>query len=182
MKQKNDWLIKVLYVISWIIFIGVSIDAGGVLSNTVYAIFINPNLASHFWNYIDLSKLYEFNQALFVTLTTIMSIVTIAKAILFYSILKIFHDQKVNFSKPFTIYLKNYLYFIAYCAFVIGAFSNWGSDIISRASLQHVILPEVHQLKIGGADVWLLMGFVILVFAIIFKKGIELQSENDLTV
>jgi uncharacterized membrane protein len=40
----------------------------------------------------------------------------------------------------------------------------------------------VNLLKIGGADVWLLMGFVILVFAIIFKKGIELQSENDLTV
>ena len=44
------------------------------------------------------------------------------------------------------------------------------------------MIPVLQDLKLGGADVWLLMGFVILVFAIIFKKGIDLQSENDLTV
>lgn len=43
-------------------------------------------------------------------------------------------------------------------------------------------MPLIENLKLAGADIWLLMGFVMLVFAIIFKKGIELQSDNDLTV
>ena len=33
-----------------------------------------------------------------------------------------------------------------------------------------------------GADVWLFMGVILIIFAMIFKKGIEIQSENDLTV
>ena len=44
------------------------------------------------------------------------------------------------------------------------------------------ILPSLQQLKFEGGDVWLFMGVILLIFAMIFKKGIEIQSENDLTV
>lgn len=182
MKQRTDLLLKVLNVISWIIFVGVSIDAGGVLSNTVYAICVNPSLTSHFWNFIDLSNLYELNQVAFRVLTTIMSLVTLLKATLFFFILKIFHDKKLDLSNPFTQKFKKYINQIAYCGLAIGVLSKLGGDLVIWALSQNVSLPELEKLKIGGADVWLLMGFVILVFAIIFKKGIELQSENDLTV
>jgi len=37
-------------------------------------------------------------------------------------------------------------------------------------------------LHIDGADVWLFMALVLFVFAQVFKKGIELQNENDLTI
>ena len=57
MSKNTDFLLKALHIISWFIFVGVSIDAGGVVSNTVYAIFINSDLSAHFWGYLDLSKL-----------------------------------------------------------------------------------------------------------------------------
>lgn len=41
-------------------------------------------------------------------------------------------------------------------------------------------MPDLHYLRLGGADVWLFMGITLLVIAQIFKKGIEIQ--NDLTV
>lgn len=182
MSKWTDFLLKALHIISWFIFIGVSIDAGGVLSNTVYAIFINADLTAHFWGDIDLSKLYKSNQAFFVTLTAIMSIVTVLKAVLFYIIIKIFTDKKIELSKPFTQALAKYIYVIAYCALGIGFFSNWGGDLYRTILNQKINIPAIQDLKLGGADVWLLMGFVMMVFAIIFKKGIELQSENDLTV
>ena len=182
MTKWTDFLLKALHIISWFIFVGVSIDAGGVLSNTIYAIFINAELSSHFWGYIDLSKLYQSNQVLFVILTSIMSIVTVLKAVLFYIIIKIFTDKKINLSNPFTQALGKYLYGITYCALGIGLFSKWGGDLLKWIANQNINMPLIENLKLAGADVWLLMGFVMLVFAIIFKKGIELQSENDLTV
>lgn len=139
-------------------------------------------LSSHFWGYIDLSKLYQSNQVLFVILTSIMSIVTVLKAVLFYIIIKIFTDKKINLSNPFTQALGKYLYGITYCALGIGLFSKWGGDLLKWIANQNINMPLIENLKLAGADVWLLMGFVMLVFAIIFKKGIELQSENDLTV
>lgn len=179
---KTDYLLKGLHVISWIIFIGVCIDAGGMLTNTIYSIFFDAAFASHFWNRNDLSKVLAFNEVSFVTLTSLMSIVSILKATLFYIILKIFHDKKLDFANPFNETLGKYLVNIAYCTLGIGLFSKWGGDLSAWLVSNNLILPSIQQLKIGGADVWLLMGLVVLIFAKIFKKGIELQTDNDLTV
>lgn len=43
-------------------------------------------------------------------------------------------------------------------------------------------MPALENLKLGGSDVWLFMGVTLLIFAKIFKKEIELQTENELTV
>lgn len=43
-------------------------------------------------------------------------------------------------------------------------------------------MPDVQYLGLGGADVWLFMGVSLFVIAQIFKRGIEIQSENELTV
>ncbi len=182
MSKRTDFLLKGLHVISWIIFIGVSIDAGGVLTNAIYSIFINSNLSAHFWGYLDLSKLYQFNQVCFITLTTLMSIVTILKATLFYFILKIFNNKKLDLANPFTPTLGKYINNIAYCTLGIGLFSKWGGDLLKWIANQNINMPLIENLKLAGADVWLLMGFVVFVFGRIFNKGIELQLENDLTV
>ena len=71
---------------------------------------------------------------------------------------------------------------IAYCAIGIGLFSMWGSDIAEWLIGKGEKLPTISKLKLGGADVWFFMGFIILIFAKIFKKGIEIQSDNDLTI
>jgi hypothetical protein len=182
MFKRTDLLLKGLHFISWVIFVGVSIDAGGILTNSIYTIFFNPGYANRFWNYNDLSSLYAFNQVAYVTLTCLMSIVTLLKAVLFYIIIKIFHDQKLDFNNPFNATLGKYIKNIAICALTIGLFSKWGGDLCEWIANNQVSIPSIQKLKIAGADVWLFMGFVIFIFAKIFKKGIELQSENDLTV
>jgi len=45
-----------------------------------------------------------------------------------------------------------------------------------------VKMPEIQYLRLGGADVWLFMGVILFVLAQIFKRGIEIQTENELTV
>ena len=45
-----------------------------------------------------------------------------------------------------------------------------------------VNMPDIQYLHLGGADVWLFMGVILFVIAQIFKRGIEIQTENELTI
>ena len=47
---------------------------------------------------------------------------------------------------------------------------------------QNTLTYTAENIKFEGADVWLFMAIILLIFGMIFKKGIELQSENELTV
>lgn len=182
MIQKTHYLIKVLVVLSWILFIGICIEAGGFIFNTFFTLIVNPEGASKFWTEVDLSHLYYYNQSHFVTLTTLMIIVAVLRAVLFYSIVKIFYDKKLDVLQPFSETVRRFILNIAYLALGIGIFSFWGAQFTEKLILQGIKMPDLQHLRIGGADVWLFMFVILLVIAHMFKKGIELQNENELTI
>lgn len=182
MLTKTDYAYKILYAVSWLIFVGVCIEAGGFIFNTLFTLWLNPIGAKKFWMEINLSELYNYNQSYFVTITSLMIIVALLRALLFYSIIKNFHDKKINFTRPFSESARRFVLNIAYLALGIGLFSFWGAKFATGFIKQGINMPDIQQLRIGGADVWLFMGITLLVVAQIFKKGIELQNENDLTV
>ena len=71
---------------------------------------------------------------------------------------------------------------IAYLALGIGFFSYWGAKLSAQLASQGVAMPDVQQLSLAGADVWLFMSVTLFVIAQIFKRGVEIQTENELTV
>ncbi len=179
---KTDYFFKLLYAVSWIIFIGLCIEAGGFIFNTVFTLLLKPEGATKFWAEVNLSDLYHFNQSYYVTLTVLMIIAALLKALLFYIIVKIFHDKKINLSAPFNEILGSYIFKIAYLALGIGLFCYWGAKCTEWIVQKRVSLPGIQYLRLAGADVWLFMGVTLLVFAQIFKRGIDIQNENNLTV
>ena len=181
-KISSQQMLNVLYVLAWIIFIGLGIDAGGFLVNTFFTLFVNSIGSSYFWNHINLSSLYQFNQSYFVTLTSLISIVAVLKAILFYLIIKIIHDKKLNLAQPFNKEVNRFIFNVAYLVLGIGFFAIWGTSFSEKMVQQSVTIPSIQHLKIAGGDVWLFMGITLLVIAQIFKRGIEIQEEHDLTV
>ena len=182
MSIKTVYILKALYVLSWIIFVGLCIEAGGFITNTIATLMLTPEGAVKFWKEVDLTALYHHNQSHYVMLTSIMIIATVLKALMFYFIVKIFHAKELNLSKPFNEVVKRFVLIIAYLALGIGIFSFWGIKFAGHLVDQGVKLPDILQLRLGGADVWLFMGVTLLVIAFIFKKGVEIQNENDLTV
>ncbi|SFB52606.1 DUF2975 domain-containing protein [Algoriphagus aquimarinus] len=182
MSIKTDYLLKALHVISWIIFIGLCIEAGGFLVNAVMTILLKPEAASKFWMEVDLSELYRYNDSHFITVTSLMVIVSVLRAILFYRIVKLFHDKKFDLSQPFNEATRGFIQTIAYLALGVGLFSYGGAKYALNLIAQGVAIPDLYYLRLGGADVWIFMGIILLIIASIFKKGIELQTENDLTV
>lgn len=182
MTKRNDFIWKSLHVISWVIFIGLCIQAGGFITNTIATLILNPHGASGFWKEVDLSDVYYYSEVHFVTLSVLMIIVTILKALLFYFILGVFNDKKLDLYKPFNESIRRSVLNMAYLSLGIGFFASWGTKVVDNLAQQGVSIAAQNDLKIAGADVWLFMGITLLIIGFVFKKGIELQNENDLTV
>lgn len=181
-KISSKLMMKVLTVLSWIIFIGLCIEAGGILFNSLFTLLYKPNWAKNAWNGIDFSSLFNYDKGHYMSETLLMTIVAILKALLFYLIVKILHNKKLNLVEPFNVDTKKFIYNASYICFGIGIFTSWGVHYTKWLTDKGIIIATIEKLNFDGADVWFFMGIVLLVIAQIFKKGIELQNENNLTI
>jgi len=177
-KISTKQILKLLYVLSWIIFIGVCTEAGGIITNALISLYRNPDSAS----YINLSDLYKYDIGYFLVESLFMSIVAVMRACLFYLIIKLLHDKKLNLSQPFNEETGRFIFNVSYLALGIGLFSFNGVKYTAWLVNQGVKMPDIQYLRLGGADVWLFMGVTLYIIAQIFKRGIEIQKENELTV
>jgi len=182
MKSRTKQILKILQVLSWIIFIGVCIEAGGSIFSAFYTLVINPANARTFWEGNDLSGLYQYDPGHFFAETLLISIASVMKACIFYLIIKILHDKKLSMSQPFSEEVRLFIIKVSYLAFGIGLFTGFGVKYTEWLVKQGVHMPDTQHLRLGGADVWLFMAVTLFVIAQIFKRGIEIQTENELTV
>ena len=174
-------ILNVLLVLSWILFTGICIEAGSYIANAVFAI-ANPAVVNRLWQEVDLTNLFTFDHGHFFTLTTIMSIVTVLKAWVFFVIIRMLHHKNSPASQPFTGELRRFLFYLSYLSLMIGLFSFYGVKFTGWLRNQGVKMPDTQSLHLGGADVWLFMAIILVAIAQIVKRGIEIQKENELTV
>ncbi|WP_160717925.1 DUF2975 domain-containing protein [Chitinophaga solisilvae] len=181
MKAGTRQVLKVLYVLSWIIFVGLCIVAGGYITNAFFAV-VNPGIVKNLWHEADLSELLQYDTGHFLVEMLIMSVVAVLKALLFYQIISILHNKKINLHQPFSAALKQFTFRLSYTALLIGLFSWSGVNYTEWLIKLGVKMPDIRELRLDGADVWLFMSVILFVIAHIFKRGIEMQTENELTV
>ena len=174
--SRHVW--NVLLILSWLIFVGLSIEAGGLIVNAVFTI-VNPAVITQLWRQFDLSVLYKYDEGDFFVITLILSIVAVLKAWLFFLIIRIMHSKDLNISRPFNKTVRRFIFQLSYAAFLIGIFSAYGFKYTVWLIAEKIEMPD---LQLGGYDVWLFMAAVLFITAQIFKRGIEIQSENELTV
>ena len=105
--------------------------------------------------------------------------IAIMKAYLFYMVIRLL--SKFDPSKPFSNFVSDQITQISYTTFSIGIISYIGRQI--AISLEHYGYAT-DNLNPFWADsqAFVLMAAVIYAIAAIFKKGVEIQNENDLTV
>ena len=171
-----------LHIFAWIIFVGLCIEASAFIISTLATLFMNPEAASRFYRIVDLSPVYTSDETSFVTLTTLMIIVAVLKAILFFLIIKILYNKQFSLSHPFNEQVRRFVLSSAFLALGIGFFASWAAGFRESLIARNITVPPLDALRVGGADVWVFMGVILLVIAQVFKKGIVIQQENDLTV
>ena len=182
-KITNNQILKVLEALSWIIFIGLCVEAGSIVVNTFISLFINPDGVENFWKGKEyLSSLYQYDYGYFMVIAIIMCIVAVLKAIMFYLIVKLFLNKTLDFYTPFSLELRKFISKLSYLALGIGLFSKSGDEYSELFSKQGFQAVNLHLLNLEGADVWLFMAVILFIISHVVKKGIEIQTENDLTI
>ena len=178
MSKKNKIVFIVLQIVAWVIFVGLCIEAGGLIVNFVISIF-NPEIVHHLYQKLDLSELYNLNKWAYFGMYGFILVIALLKAYMFYIVVKLM--LKLDLSNPFNTFVSEQITNIAYCTFSIGLFSYIARQIAK--SLQHYgyNVDNLNQFW-GDSQAFILMAAVVYVIAQIFRKGIELQNENDLTV
>jgi hypothetical protein len=182
MKPNSKLIYQGLNILSWIIFIGLCIEAGAIIFNVFYTLLVNNTGTSQFYKNIDLAALFQFDKGYYVAVVSIMSIVAVLKAIIFYLIIKIQSDKKISLERPFTQDVAKFIFTSSMFTLFIGFFCIMGANYTDRFIKQGVQMPDLEALQFTGADVWLFMAVTLFLIAQIIKKGIEIQSENELTV
>jgi hypothetical protein len=178
MSKTNNFIFVVLHIVAWLIFVGLCIEAGALIVNFVYSIF-KPEIIAYLYEKLDLSDMYARSKWAYFGMYSFILVISVLKAVMFYIVIRLL--IKLDLSKPFSSFVSEQISLISYFTFSIGILS-----FIARQTAKNLLHRgyEIDQLDRFWVDsqAFILMAAVIYVIATIFKKGIELQNEQDLTV
>lgn len=180
-KISTKSILKFLYVLAWIILVGICVEVFGLIFNTFFIMGHNPLGPNTVWEGADLSSLYTYDMGYFLVETFFTIIPAIFKVLMFSLIVKILHNRQ-DITQLFNESVRRFIANLAYLSLGTGLFSLWGVNYTQWLVKQGVEMPDIQQLHLAGSDVWLFMAVILFVIAQIFKRGIEIQDEHELTV
>ncbi len=178
MSKKSNFVFKVLSIVAWVIFVGLCIEAGGLIVNFIFSLY-KPEFVQNLYKKLDLSVMYNLSKWAFFSMYTFILVISILKAYLFFIVIRLI--SKLDLSKPFNNFVSEQITQISYFTLSIGLLSY-----IAQQTAKHLLHRgfEIDQLNQFWVDsqAYILMAAVVYVIATIFKRGLEIQNENDLTV
>jgi len=179
MKKKTHELLIVMKVLTWIIFLGLCIKTGALIISFFVSEFVNQLASKNLYLGFDLSNLKEFSNGQYSTMVLLIIILSALKAFMFYHVIKFFF--RLNLMNPFSEDVALLIKKISYVAFAIGTlamitmqYSRW----LSKNGVEYSGLMEF----IDSGAAFLFFSGIIFIISLVFKKGIEIQTENELTV
>ena len=175
MSKANNFVFWGLYVVAWLIFVGLSIEAGGLIVNFFFSLY-KPEFVQNLYQKLDLTEMYRASRLAFFGIYGFILIISILKACLFYIVIRLMH--KMDLSKPFNTFVAGQ---ISYFTLTIGLLSYIARQL-AESLMHHGFVTENLNQFWADSQAFILMGAVIYIIATIFKKGVDIQTENDLTV
>lgn len=178
MSKTNNIVFRGLYIVAWLIFVGLSIVAGGLIVNLFFTLY-RPEFVQNLYQKLDLTQLYHESRLAFFGIYSSILTISVLKAYLFYIVIRLMH--KMDLSKPFNSFVSGQILQISYYTLSIGVLSFIARQLVKNLMHYGFIPDNLNQFWVDS-QAFILMGAVIYVIATIFKKGVEIQNENDLTV
>lgn len=178
MSKTNNFVFWGLYIIAWIIFVGLCIEAGGLIVNFIFSLY-RPEFIQNLYQKLDLIEMYNASRLSFYGVYSFILIISILKACLFYSVIRLMH--KMDLSKPFNTFVARQISAMSYFTLSIGVLSHIARQFVKNLMHQGFIPDNLNQFW-ADSQAFILMGAVIYIIATIFKKGVAIQIENDLTI
>jgi hypothetical protein len=177
MKQ-NDFIFKALTIIAWVIFVALCIEACALLVNFIYSLY-NPVVLKNLYQKLDLSEMYNRSTAAYYSIYTFILVIAFLKAGLFYDVIKLV--SKLDLNRPFSSFVSKQISSISYTTFAIGLISIVARQTANNLSHKGFDVNRLNDFWVDS-QAYILMAGVIYAIATIFKRGIEIQNENDSTI
>jgi hypothetical protein len=178
MSKTNNFVFKGLKIVAWAIFVGLCIEAGGLIVNFIFSMY-NPEFLPKLYQKLDLSEMYERSKWAFFSMYSFILVISAMKALLFYEVIKLV--SKINLSKPFNRFVSRQISKISYYTLLIGLISYLARHTAKNLQHQGYILDTLNQFW-TDSQAFILMAAIIYVIAVIFSKGVEYQEELEETV
>jgi len=178
MSKTNNTVFWILHIIAWIFFVGLSIEAGGLLVNFFFSIY-KPEFIPNLYQKLDLTGIYKDSKWMFFSVYSFILSIAMLKCYLFYVVIMLM--LKMDLSKPFNNFVERKFFEISYFTLSIGFLSYIANQFTKKLAYYGFITDNLNQFW-ADSQAFVLMGAVIYIIATIFKKGVDIQNENDLTV
>ncbi len=177
MKTRTETILTVMHVLAWIAFIGLAIKAGAIL--TAYGVsWFNPVAAQDLYRGMNLYDLSQYDFWLYTQMVSYIVALLVIKAYAVFLVIKIM--MKVKMQSPFTAETVARLEKISYVLLggvIISVLSNAQADWLQKR------VQDFHINWIGeNVGEFLFITGLVFIISQVFKRGVELQSENELTV
>ncbi|GAP68129.1 hypothetical protein BA6E_102127 [Bacteroidales bacterium 6E] len=175
MKQKIPFVFHLMHVLFYIVFIGLSIKAGVLVISFIISLAVSAQAASNLYMGIDLSELFKFDKYHYISIMVLAIIIAMLKASI--AMMAVGVASGFNIDKPFNTITTHMITGISRLALFTGILAIIAQEYIKWLSTKNISVP----LDMGGQEILFFAG-VIYMLAKVFEKGVELQSENELTV
>lgn len=173
-RTRTETVLKFMNVFAWISFILLMVYAGGVLFSYVL-IAIDHSKASGFFPGRDMSKLLAYSYGHYTMVVAFIFALAAMKAFVAYQATKVI--SKVKLDNPFRTDVVWVLESISYSLLVIWMVGVFATAYTSWLG-SYAVKMDDESATIAG----LLVAGLVFVISQVFKRGVEIQSENELTV
>ncbi|MES2388796.1 MAG: DUF2975 domain-containing protein [Bacteroidota bacterium] len=174
MKTRTEEILTVMRVLTWVAYIGLCINAGSVLLAYGLSCFI-PEAAKNIYKGLDMYNLRQFGFMHYSLSVALMAAVPILQAQMCMLLIKVL--SKLNMANPFTKYVASKIVSISYI--LVG---TWVVAVLAQAH-DNWLQNELATIRINEVEgLPLFMAGLVFIIAQVFKRGVEIQAENDLTI
>jgi hypothetical protein len=179
MQTNTKRILQVLHVFTWVAFIGICIIWGSFVISFFISLFVNEAGAKDMYKGLNLSGIRDYGTGYYAGMVAMLVLVWWLKSLLLFWLILIF--RKINIQNPFTREVSKLIENISLTTLAIGLFSIAANAYSKWLVKRGVAINNIND-YIDGATNSLFMAGVIYFIAQVFKRGVEIQSENDLTV
>lgn len=172
---RTGHMLRFMYLLSWVAFVGMAVKTGSLL--VAWAISWEfPATAQKMYITLNMDALRETSFLHYSLAAALVTGFTALKAIVFLLLIKTL--SKVNMVSPFTAKTASLIAQISYVLFAAWAVSELNKSYAKWLTARWAGV----NVSVWPSDEILFMAGLVFIIAQIFKRGAELQSENELTV
>jgi hypothetical protein len=172
--SKTQLALKIMYILCWITAIGISIKAGAYMISFGVSLF-NPIASNDLYLGFGLLELREISILHYSIFTLLIIGEIILEGVMVFQLIKIL--KSVDLYKPFQMKVADSISRLS-----LILFSIWAISIFTILDTFIMELSIDFQIAHEPLSAYLLVAGLVFIIAQVFKHGVEMQQEQELTV